>query len=249
MHGQNATSPASADLLAWRAANARTTCALQVGGFRPGGDALASHIGLPPAMPADQAWPLDLAGQPMECIAQLNLAQAPWLPEALRGLAMLQFFVGQQFIQSGCARGTWAIIERRSLQDLAPRAQPPLPERPWVGRGFEARWLPPQPDYPCYDDPDMRLPAGMHSFPKAAHGQCLAATKLGGYACSLQHSVACHPYRLNGQGVLSLPPDEPPYVLQIGSEPKAGLDWVDSGVVYLGRHPQSGVWDASCQFY
>jgi hypothetical protein len=200
-------------------------------------------------MAEGEAWPMDTAGQPMQFIAQLNLQQAPWMPDALRGVAMLQFFVGERFIESGCEAGTWAVITRTSLDGLTPRAQPAFRERPWIGRGFEARWQAPQADHPCYDDPGMRLPTGMAGFPDEAHGECLSGTKIGGWATSLQHGVLFFPYTEDDQGVWQPSPDEPPYVLQIDSEPKAGLNWVDGGVVHLGRHPETGAWAASCQFH
>ncbi|WP_027014943.1 DUF1963 domain-containing protein [Comamonas composti] len=239
----------SPELQVWKQHNTRSTCVLEVGGFRPTGQACASHIGLEPLLAPGEAWPLDGAGQPMQFIAQLNLQQAPWLPEALQGLALLQFFCGEQFIESGCAPETWALRLRPSLDGLQPRPQPPFRDRPWVGRGFEARWLAPQDDHPSYDDENMRLPPGMQEFPEEAHGLCLGRTKLGGYAKSLQHGISFFAFTEDADGVWQPSPDEPDYVLQIDSEEKAGLNWVDGGIVYLGRHPLTGRWSAHCQFY
>lgn len=239
----------SPELIAWRAVNERTACVLEVGGFRPTGDVTSSHIGLSPLMAEGEAWPMDAAGQPMQFIAQLNFQQAPWVPEALRDLAMLQFFVGEQFIESGSKAGTWAVITRTHLNGLTPRAQPPFREQPWVGQGVEARWQSPQSDYPCYDDDGMRLPEGMAESPDEAHGECLPGTKIGGWATSIQHGVQFFPYTEDEQGNWQPSPNEPPYVLQIDSEGKAGLHWVDGGVVHLGRHPKTSAWAASCQFY
>ena len=240
---------ASPDLTAWRAANTRSCCVLQVGGFRPTGEPTASHIGLSPVMRADEDWPLDLAGQPMEFIAQLNVAQAPWRPAALQDVALLQLFVGERFIESGSEAGTYAIRTYASLDGLQVRTQPPFRGTPWLfEQGAEAQWQAPQDDHPCYDDPAMRLPDGMDEFPQEAHGECRDGTKLGGYARSLQHEV--HFFAFDDIGDRwAYSPKEPEYVLQIDSDEKAGLSWVDGGIVYLGRHPQTGVWSACCQFY
>lgn len=258
MESQHPTSPApnpeltpelARDLAPWLALNAGSCCVLEVGGFRPTGDPAASHFGLSPLMQADEEWPLDAAGQPMQFIAQFNLLQAPWLPEALTGHALLQFFVGEKFIESSCAPETWAIQLRASTAGLAPREQPPFRDDAWIGKGFEARWLPPQNDHPCYDDSSMRLPKGMEKFPNDAHGLCSGRTKLGGYAKSLQHEIAFLRPVKDDNGDWLPSPDEPFYVMQIHSEGKAGLNWVDGGIVYLGCHPGTGKWSVHCQFY
>ena len=237
------------ELVAWRAANTRPCCVLQVGGFRPTGDPMASHIGLSPLMAADQDWPLDLAGQPMQFIAQLNVQAAPWHPPALDGVAMLQLFVGERFIESGSEAGTYAIRTFASLDGLTPREQPPFRDDPWVYKqGAEAQWLAPKDDHPCSDDPAMVLPEGVDDFPEQAFGECRNGTKLGGYARTVQHAVQFFAYDdIDGEWMPS--PNEPEYVLQIDSDEAAGLSWVDGGIVYIGRHPVTGAWSACCQFY
>ena len=237
------------ELAPWLALNTRTCCVLEVGGFRPSGDPAASHFGLAPLMQADEVWPLDAVGQPMQFIAQFNLLQAPWLPRVLQGNALLQFFVGEKFIESSCAPETWAIKLRTSTANLTPREQPPFKDDAWIRKGFEARWLAPQQDHPCYDDSDMRLPKGMDEFPDEAHGLCSGRTKLGGYTKSLQHEIAFLLAVEDENGDWQPSPDEPVYVMQIDSEAKAGLNWVDGGIVYLGRNPATGQWSAHCQFY
>lgn len=237
------------ELAPWLALNTRTCCVLEVGGFRPTGDPAASHFGLAPLMEPSEAWPADAAGQPMQFIAQFNLQQAPWLPKALQGHGLLQFFVGEKFIESSCAPETWAIRLRASTEGLTAREQPEFRDAPWLTKGFEARWLAPQQDHPCYDDSDMRLPGGMDEFPDEAHGLCSGRTKLGGYPKSLQHEIAFLRAVEDENGDWLPSPDEPVYVLQIDSEGKAGLNWVDGGIVYLGCHPDTGKWSAHCQFY
>ena len=237
---------ASPELAAWRAANTRTCCVLQVGGFRPTGDATASHIGLSPVMRADEGWPIDLAGQPMQFIAQLNVAQAPWRPAALADVALLQLFVGERFIESGSAAGTYAIRTYANLGGLAAREQPPFRDDPWIQRGAQAQWLALQDDHPCYDDGAMVLPEGMDDFPEEALGECSDSTQLGGYARSLQHQVQFFAAE-NRDGRWAHSSNEPDYVLQIGSDPEVGLNWIDGGISYLGRHPQTGDWLACSQ--
>jgi hypothetical protein len=56
-------------------------------------------------------------------------------------------------------------------------------------------------------------------------------TKVGGYPHEVQHEVGLSDY-----------------VFQIGSEEKAGLNWVDSGVAYFFKSP-GREWRYDCQFY
>lgn len=237
-------------LAAFKRQNARPVSLLQVGGFRPIRDPLSSNLGLVPVMHPSEAWPLDLAGEPMEFIAQLNLIDVPYLPELLQDVQLLTFFVGTNFIETGCAEGTWALRTYATLDGLERREPPPRPQakHDWVAEGFEARWEPLSTDFPNYDDLDLEplnTDDEEDSFP---HGLNQRRTKLGGYPSSVQHSVEFLRF-IEQDGVWHMNPAEPTYVFQISSEGKAGLNWVDDGVVYVGRHPDTKKWSVSCQFY
>lgn len=230
--------------------NARPVSVLQVGGYRPSRDPLSSNIGLAPVMHRSEDWPLDLLGEPMEFIAQLNLQGLPYRPELLQDVQHLTFFVGKDFIETDCAEGTWTLRTYAALDGLERREPPPRPQakHDWVAEGFEARWEPLATDFPCYDDLDLPAVEDEDAFPDDAHGLNQRRTKLGGYPSSVQHSVTFLHFTEQG-GVWHMHPDEPTYVFQIASEGKAGLNWVDDGVVYFGRHPETKKWSVSCQFY
>ena len=82
------------ELAPWLALNTSACCVLEVGGFRPSGDPAASHFGL------SRSWPPTRPGlstpQASPCIHRpAQSGASPWKPEALQGLALLQFFVGE----------------------------------------------------------------------------------------------------------------------------------------------------------
>ena len=56
-------------------------------------------------------------------------------------------------------------------------------------------------------------------------------TKLGGWPAPIQNPI------------------EEPLTLQLGCENDVGLQWVDSGCVYLWRKPQDNSWDLEIEFY
>lgn len=218
---------------------------LQVGGFRPTGDDFASNFGLAPVMRPEEEWPVDLNGGAMAFVAQLNLTEAPYVPEALKDVALLTFFVGEDFIQTDCEQGTYAIRTYRSLEGLKQRKPPPC-ENEWVENGVEARWEPLAVDFPCYDD--EAISNEEDEIDDALHEMNQDRSKLGGYATSVQNEVQFLPFVEVEDGWHSNPA-EPTYVFQIGSEDAAGLNWVDGGIVYFGYHAPTQEWHVSCQFH
>jgi hypothetical protein len=178
----------------------------------------------------------------MHFICQLNLTEAPFVPVHLADVALLVFFVADldRFVTSGCDPETWHLRAYNSpanLESIAPPRDVVPPEklkRNQPMRGFEGRWSVAL-DHPLYDDPErVALPGVDDSEADFEH---VYAPKLGGYPSNLQHGV-------------DWPGDDVVFVLQVDSEAKVGLTWVDGGIVYIGR---SGVdrsrWVVSCQFY
>lgn len=232
---------------------AAPTSVLQVGGFKPTGDDFASNFGLAPVMRPEEEWPLDLNGGAMAFVAQFNLNGAPHIPEALSGVALLTFFVGEDFIESGCQPGTYELRFYNSLEGLERRTPPPC-ENEWVENGVEARWEPLAIDFPCYDDEVLLRDADdddeidEDEIEDVLHELNQDRTKLGGYATSVQHEVQFLPF-VEVEESWHKNPNEPIYVFQIGSEDGAGLNWVDDGIVYFGYHAPTQEWHVSCQFY
>ncbi|HEX8857672.1 MAG TPA: hypothetical protein VGC06_01025 [Actinomycetes bacterium] len=89
-------------------------------------------------------------------------------------------------------------------------------------------------DHPCRDD----IPAGLlDAWDAWAKGRdptelTVDGTKIGGWPYCLQGEVRWH---AGGRLV-----EDCEYVLQLGSEPKAGLSWGYAGLGYIARQPHHG---------
>lgn len=226
----------------FRRLNVRPASILEVGGFRPTGDPLASNMALLPVMKPGEKWPHDNQNLPMQFIAQLNLTEAPYVPELLQDIALLTIFVGSRCIEEEFVRGSWELRSYGTLDGLELVAAAP---RPWHWlKGFECRWKEIL-DYPCYDDNLMRLPAGYNledDLPEEIHGLNIKRSKVGGFASTIQHAVGFQALTEHSDETVN-------FVLQIDSEEKSRLMWADNGTLYIGRRLGTDQWFASCQFY
>jgi uncharacterized protein YwqG len=213
----------------FRRLNTRRASILHVGGFRPTGDAAASHFGLKPLGYAGEAWP-EQGGQPLLFVCQMNVAAAPAVPELLGDIRLITFFAKADEGEWGRENGEhWQLRAYRSLDGLAPLAMPA--NAPKLHRGFECRWEAAD-DHPNYDDPERIVPEGFDD--SEAELENVARTKIGGYASTIQ-SEPWWGYQDH--------PSLPAYVLQVNSEEKVALAWGDSGTVYLARGTAAGCQD------
>jgi uncharacterized protein YwqG len=241
--------------------NSRQTSILEVGGFRPTLDPTTSHFGLTPLAKQGESWPHNQAGEPLQFICQLNLLQAPFVPDILKDIALITFFVdkAQRFIAESFPTDSWCVRAYSSLEQLVPLVKPnfTVAERDqWLGaRGFEAGWLAQVTDHPIYDDPERVTPPGFSEEDmdeideRRNEWEHIYRTKIGGYPSNLQHGVYWGDYSQDGRDPLE---NKVAFAFQIASEAKAGLNWVDGGFVYVGRaltRESEQQWFVSCQFY
>lgn len=209
--------------------NTRQASVVNVGGFRPTGDPLASHFGLPPVGLVGEIWPV-FQGEPLLCVCQLNIAAAPAVPPLLRDIKMITFFVHATARLRNQHNGeAWCLRAYQSFDGLCPLVCPP--HVPQVQRGFECRWEECE-DQPVYDDSELIVPDGFD--PSDIHLHNVHRTKIGGYASNIQ-SEPWWGYRPH--------PANPRYCLQVDSEEKVGLIWGDSGTIYIARGTASGYED------
>ena len=111
---------------------------VQVGGFRPTLDPFASNFGMTPLARAGEAWP-EYGGKPMLFVCQLNLSNAPVVPERLADIKLITFFVEPETAALHEENGhNWVLRAYKSLDGLAPMTAPP--DAPKVRKGFECRW-------------------------------------------------------------------------------------------------------------
>jgi hypothetical protein len=221
--------------------NTRQVSLIHIGGFRPTGNPLASNFGLTPMALPDEKWPTfqgpHSESKSLFYICQINLTEAPYVPELLSDIKLITLFVHPDFVDKH-----FCIRAYKSLDKLVPL---PVPQGATFEKGFEARYELAE-DQPHYDDPDLILPKNLAN-PSQEYDQTIEqfknqyCSKIGGYASSIQSA----PFS-------DIHPAKPKFCLQIDSEAKIGLMWGDSGSFYIARGTAPGFedqWFAECQFY
>jgi hypothetical protein len=194
-----------------------------------------------------EAWPAT-DGEPMLALAQLNLTEAPVLPEALSGFAMLTLFIGPRELPVDEPNGErWQLRAYPALEDLAPLAAPPAARErdPKARRGepttyaaLPIRWrriddFPARDELPSelLDEYDSRADELGHDMPRPADG-----LKLGGWPVLIQGEVSWH-----GRGGVD-------FVLQVDSnQNRIGFEVGYGGVFYVGHRASDGTWHADWQ--
>jgi uncharacterized protein YwqG len=208
--------------------NTRRCSIVQVGGFRPTLDPLASHFGLTPMGSPGDAWP-SADGRPMIFVCQLNLTSAPFVPPLLEDVKLITFFIrSEDGVGEARENGIdWRLCAFHSLDGLAPLAPAGAKRR----KGLECTWAAAD-DHPNYDDPAREAVEGFDD--SSVELENVARTKIGGYVTTVQ----AEPW-----WDLEDHPAKPAYCLQIASEEKAGLQFGDGGIVYLARGTADGFRD------
>jgi hypothetical protein len=217
----------------FRRVNTRLASVLTIGGFRPTRNPLATHFGFAPVALPEESWPC-VGERPLYFMCQLNLTEAPFVPELLRDIALLTVFVDIQARKLGRANGEgWLVRAYSRLDGLRPLV---IPAGATVPRGFEVRYELVQ-DHPVYEDPELTILPGFNH--NGVHLENIHRTKIGGYASSIQSEQWWwHTY--TPEEILPGHSSLPRYCFQIASEDKVGLYWGDNGIVYFARGTAAG---------
>jgi len=210
--------------------NSRKASIVHVGGFRPTSDPLASHFCLKPVARPDEPW-ASHDGKPLLFVCQLNLTAALIVPDLLKDIALVTFFVDPDVGGWSDENGQgWCLRAYKTVEGLTPMNRPV--EAPKTKRGFECRWEECL-DFARFDDPDVVVPDGFDA--SDVHLDNVHRTKIGGYASNIQ-SEPWWGFRRHAA--------EPKYCLQIDSELKVDLIWGDAGTIFLARGTTAGFKDA-----
>jgi hypothetical protein len=210
----------------------RRASVAQVGGFRPPENPCASWFGRGVCL-AGEALPTDKDGE-LFPLLQINMSELPYVPAELSNVKLLVLFHsrGEHPFDKPHGDG-WLIREYASLEGLVLLPQSSEPE---IVRPFPIRWSLVEDDAPGWEDAwsvvdlssvnadDEASSAFFHDFSRYHQ------TKIGGYPYEIQHGIGLSDY-----------------VFQVGSEGKAGWEWVDGGIGYYFKDP-SGEWRWNCQF-
>jgi uncharacterized protein DUF1963 len=180
----------------------------------------------------EESWP-HVGERPLFFVCQLNLTEAPFVPQRLRDVALITVFLDMKARRLGRENGDgWLVREYRDLDRLCPLI---VPSGATVPRGFEVRYDLVS-DHPVYDDPELQELPGFDR--DDVHLENIPRSKIGGYASNVQSeqwwSVRDHPDELPDH------PSRPRYVFQLGSEQKVGLHWGDNGFLYFARGTAPG---------
>jgi uncharacterized protein YwqG len=197
-----------------------------------------------------EGWPLDANEHPLFGLAQLNLADAPFVPPSLAGVAVLTIFLGTDddtFVApDGRPNGYgWLLRAYPSLEGLVALAGPTV--RPG-GQGIRPKRLAWQriDDVPAYEDLIGLVDSGVldrlldDGEVEDVVGSAASGAKLGGWPTLIQ-------------GELEWDADDVTYCVAVDSDEQTNLNLWDGGVLYLGLRgdrdpldPQS--WAATAQF-
>ncbi|MBE8905798.1 DUF1963 domain-containing protein [Enterobacter asburiae] len=209
----------------------RPASVAQVGGFRPPEDPKTSWF-LKGVSRADEGLPT-WKDKPMFPLLQIRVDELPFIPEQLKGIALLVLFhnLEQHPFDEPYGEG-WLIREYATLEGLQL-----LPELDTPYRAFPVQWLSVIDDAPGWEDAWDIIDLSCVNDDEQASGSFFEdfnrykGTKVGGFPAEIQHGVGIDDF-----------------VFQVGSEEKVNWMWADNGIGYFHRSSE-GEWRFSCQFY
>jgi uncharacterized protein YwqG len=206
----------------------RQASKMTVGGFRPSEDLFASWFGRVRVERADEAWP-QFEGRPMAALCQMNIAELPYVPERLKGIALVTVFIDPEELPSDSSNGEgWELRAYASLDGLVEVATPSSGQ---VIKAFPVRWELIEEDYPCWEDLAFDVPrdVGDNYYDVFDNVHC---SKVGGWPSLIQSEVSW--------GAKSRAMGHVEYMFQIDSEEKAQWTWGDTGTGYFGCGTRDG---------
>jgi hypothetical protein len=175
------------------------------------------------ALPGEE-WPAH-AGRAMQPVAQLNLREAPFLPENLRDVALVAIFFDRDATPADAPNGEgWRLRAYASLEGLCALAAPPEFER---ARGRPARYRLLERDLPDWDDAaNLGVPDDLADDWEEQFGAA-ECSKLGGWPALLQSEIFWAPGNAH--------PANPEFAFQLARMDKLGTAIPNGSFGYFGR--------------
>tara|TARA_A100001015_G_scaffold279887_1_gene341464 strand:+ start:444 stop:1169 length:726 start_codon:yes stop_codon:yes gene_type:complete len=226
----------------WRKSIEKASSKLLVGGFRPTHNPITSCFGEVRVKKLGQRWPY-AAGQSLWPVCQLNLKEAPFVPDILKDLAMIQVFIFDDidFLETNIIDTTSTdetMVFIRTFENLDTLVPVEMPDHQSTYRPCEAKWEnAAQIDYPTHDTLPIDFDAlniGRYYDQKGI--RCVTGTKIGGWPNCIQSE----PWWWD---------QDFEYAFQIDSEYRANCVWYDCGTVYVARDRKNpSLWAIDVQF-
>ena len=192
-----------------------------------------------------ESWP-ECHGIPLWPLCQLNLSNAPLVPEALRDLSLLTLYIAPEHTHAPTQiintadpdpAATWALRSYGTLEGLT------IPKAPRHGSMLSPRlgeWGDVTPDYASHDVAGAVVDTVANNVYAYDWSRTLAQTKLGGWPATIQ-SEPWWDYKKTD--------DTWDFVMQIENEPKAGWHGWGDGAAYFARSRQRPhLWAIDVQF-
>ncbi|MGB5864972.1 MAG: DUF1963 domain-containing protein [Sulfitobacter sp.] len=193
----------------------------------------------------EEVWP-EYEGKPLWPLCQINLTQAPLVPDALRDLALITIFISERDARAPtkvfdtrdpAQSASWAIRTYSTLDGLtiphAPEHRSTLSPRLGAWQGVE-------PDFANHDMAGDVIDTAQNDIYAYDWCRTLAQTKLGGWPGTIQSE----PWWAN-----SGTEDTWDFVLQIETEANAGWHGWGDGAAYIARsRERPHLWAIEVQF-
>jgi uncharacterized protein YwqG len=207
----------------------RRAIVMDIGGFRPPDNPMASWFGKVNVCLRGEGWPMQ-DGKPMHALAQINVDDLPFRPLRLSDIGLITIFIGSSDDlpidepngQNWCLRA-YQNTDGLVLLDVMNSGSSikPFPMRPRVV----------EEDYPCWEDIPYECPEEIEDDYYDLF-ENIPGFKLGGWPDLIQSEIFWAP--LNKHPII------PEYVFQIDTTEKGNWMWGDNGVGYFGRGTAKG---------
>jgi hypothetical protein len=208
----------------WKQRLARKASRIVRAQSRPPSDPATSWFGRVTLCEPGEKWP-QWQGRAMWPLLQIVTRELPFCPEGIADLALIRVYVSPSFHDADTESGEgWVVRASPTLAGLAPITDKPHDS---TIKPFHGRWEVVEADYPTYEDLPLETPEELKDSYHDLGFENHDGIKVGGWPTNLQSEIYWAPMNQH--------PHDPAYVFQIGSEPRAGWQWGDSGVGYFGR--------------